>query len=60
MTAASDQHARRWWILVLVGIAQLMVVLDVTIMNIALPAVRPADRRAAVDLLSLQVDRASS
>jgi hypothetical protein len=31
MTAASDQHARRWWILVLVGIAQLMVVLDVTI-----------------------------
>jgi hypothetical protein len=43
MTAASDrQHARRWWILVLVGIAQLMVVLDVTIMNIALPAAPPS------------------
>ena len=31
-------HARRWLILVVVGIAQLMVVLDVTIVNIALPS----------------------
>ncbi len=30
--------ARRWWILAVVGIAQLMVVLDATIVNIALPA----------------------
>jgi EmrB/QacA subfamily drug resistance transporter len=31
------QHARRWWILAVLGIAQLMVVLDTTIVNIALP-----------------------
>jgi EmrB/QacA subfamily drug resistance transporter len=31
-------HARRWLILVVIGIAQLMVVLDVTIVNIALPS----------------------
>ncbi len=30
--------ARRWWILGVVGLAQLMVVLDVTIVNIALPS----------------------
>jgi EmrB/QacA subfamily drug resistance transporter len=30
-------HARRWWILAVVGIAQLMVVLDSTVVNIALP-----------------------
>jgi EmrB/QacA subfamily drug resistance transporter len=36
--AASDPHqARRWWILAVLGIAQLMVVLDSTIVNIALP-----------------------
>ena len=29
--------ARRWWILGVVGLAQLMVVLDATIVNIALP-----------------------
>src|SRR3954468_12627696 len=32
------QHARRWWILAVLGIAQLMVVLDATIVNIALPS----------------------
>jgi EmrB/QacA subfamily drug resistance transporter len=32
------QHARRWWILALLGVAQLMVVLDATIANIALPS----------------------
>jgi EmrB/QacA subfamily drug resistance transporter len=36
------QHARRWWILVLVAIAQLMVVLDATIVNIALPSAQKA------------------
>lgn len=30
-------HARRWWILAVLGIAQLMVILDITIVNIALP-----------------------
>ncbi|MYW48811.1 MFS transporter, partial [Streptomyces sp. SID161] len=29
---------RRWWILAVVAIAQLMVVLDATIVNIALPS----------------------
>jgi hypothetical protein len=40
--APSDR--RRWLILGLIGLAQLMIVLDVTIMNIALPfsAARPA------------------
>jgi hypothetical protein len=32
--AAAD---RRWWVLGVVGLAQLMVVLDATIVNIALP-----------------------
>jgi EmrB/QacA subfamily drug resistance transporter len=36
--APSDpQHARRWWVLAVLGVAQLMVVLDATIVNIALP-----------------------
>ena len=35
-------HARRWWILVLVATAQLMVVLDATIVNIALPSAQDA------------------
>lgn len=30
-------HSRRWWILATLGLAQLMVVLDSTIVNIALP-----------------------
>jgi EmrB/QacA subfamily drug resistance transporter len=36
--SAGAQHARRWLILAVIGIAQLMVVLDVTIVNIALPS----------------------
>ncbi len=41
--AAADPHyARRWWILALLGIAQLMVVLDATIVNIALPHAQAA------------------
>ena len=35
---ADPHHDRRWMILVVIGIAQLLVVLDVTIVNIALPS----------------------
>jgi EmrB/QacA subfamily drug resistance transporter len=41
MTSSSHtdaHHAKRWWILALLGLAQLMVVLDATIVNIALPS----------------------
>jgi EmrB/QacA subfamily drug resistance transporter len=40
MTPASTDphHARRWLILAILGLAQLMVVLDATIVNIALPS----------------------
>ncbi|MEN2741150.1 MFS transporter [Microbacterium sp. X-17] len=37
-TAASTASARRWLTLVTVGLAQLMVVLDATVVNIALPS----------------------
>jgi EmrB/QacA subfamily drug resistance transporter len=37
-SARASHHDRRWLILVVIGIAQLMVVLDVTIVNIALPS----------------------
>jgi EmrB/QacA subfamily drug resistance transporter len=40
--SSSPHHARRWWILALLGIAQLMVVLDTTIVNIALPSAQKA------------------
>jgi EmrB/QacA subfamily drug resistance transporter len=39
---ADPHHGRRWWILAIVGIAQLMVVLDATIVNIALPSAQEA------------------
>ena len=35
--AANPHHARRWLILVILGLAQLMVALDATVVNIALP-----------------------
>ncbi|MGW0324724.1 MFS transporter [Nocardia sp. NPDC003183] len=35
---APPLQPRRWWILVIIGIAQLMIVLDTTIVNIALPS----------------------
>ena len=41
VTAAADrafEHSHRWTILVIVSVAQLMVVLDATIVNIALPS----------------------
>jgi EmrB/QacA subfamily drug resistance transporter len=37
-TSADPNYDRRWLILAVIGIAQLMVVLDVTIVNIALPS----------------------
>ncbi len=37
-SSADTHHDRRWLILAVIGIAQLMVVLDVTIVNIALPS----------------------
>ena len=36
--SAAQPDPRRWWILVVIAIAQLMIVLDATIMNIALPS----------------------
>jgi EmrB/QacA subfamily drug resistance transporter len=36
--SANPHHDRRWLILAVIGIAQLLVVLDVTIVNIALPS----------------------
>ncbi|MER6355026.1 MFS transporter [Streptomyces sp. NPDC001634] len=37
-TAPDDDDPRRWWGLVIIALAQLMVVLDATIVNIALPS----------------------
>ncbi len=34
----AEPDPRRWLILVVIGIAQLMVVLDLTVMNLALPS----------------------
>ena len=41
-TAAEQLHAKRWLVLILLGVAQLMVTLDVTIVNIALPSAQKA------------------
>src|ERR1044072_5459625 len=38
MQDKTDNHKRRWWILPVVGLAQLMVVRDATIVNIPLPS----------------------
>ena len=37
-TAPEKQSRLRWFVLALIGVAQLMVVLDATIVNIALPS----------------------
>lgn len=42
LTPDQHHHSRRWWILALLGISQLMVVLDGTIVNIALPTAQQA------------------
>jgi EmrB/QacA subfamily drug resistance transporter len=46
---SSAQDRRRWLILGVIGIAQLMVVLDVTVMNIALPSAQRALHFTTVD-----------
>src|SRR5579859_234742 len=48
-TAGSDLGQRRWLVLGVIGIAQLMVVLDLTIMNIALPSAQRALHFTTVD-----------
>nr|WP_246406102.1 MFS transporter [Modestobacter versicolor] len=61
-TAALEQerdHGRRWWTLATLGLAQLMVVLDATIVNIALPSAQAdlgfgdADRQWVVTAYAL-------
>jgi EmrB/QacA subfamily drug resistance transporter len=42
-------HPRRWWVLVFVGIAQAMLIIDLTVLNVALPTIGAA----------LELDRAS-
>jgi EmrB/QacA subfamily drug resistance transporter len=58
-TDAAANHSRRWWILGVLGVAQLMVILDNTIVNIALPTAQHdlgfsnADRQWIVTAYSL-------
>ena len=42
MPTNNPDHSRRWTILAILAIAQLMVVLDATIVNIALPSAQRA------------------
>jgi EmrB/QacA subfamily drug resistance transporter len=57
--ASPANYSRRWWILAVLGIAQLMVILDSTIVNIALPTAQHdlhfsnADRQWIVTAYSL-------
>ncbi|MFZ0079073.1 MAG: MFS transporter, partial [Trebonia sp.] len=59
LSGVASEPARRWWILGVVGLAQLMVVLDATIVNIALPSAQRdlgfsiADRQWVVTAYSL-------
>jgi EmrB/QacA subfamily drug resistance transporter len=48
-TISSDGDRRRWLVLCVIGLAQLMVVLDATIMNIALPSAQRALHFSTVD-----------
>src|SRR6476646_4096002 len=54
--------ARRWWVLAVASVAQLMVVLDVTVVNIALPSAQralaftDADRQWVVTAYALAFD----
>ena len=56
---SAANHSRRWWILAVLGVAQLMVILDNTIVNIALPTAQHdlgfsnADRQWIVTAYSL-------
>jgi EmrB/QacA subfamily drug resistance transporter len=47
--SAGPEDRRRWLILGVIGLAQLMVVLDVTVMNIALPSAQHALHFSTVD-----------
>ena len=49
MSDGDKNHAKRWWILAVLGIAQLMVILDNTIVNIALPTAQHALRFSNAD-----------
>src|ERR1700676_5250480 len=42
VVGSDGDQRRRWWILAVLGIAQLMVVLDATVVNIALPSAQRA------------------
>jgi len=42
MSDPTSTHDKRWWILAVLGVAQLMVILDTTIVNIALPTAQHA------------------
>jgi EmrB/QacA subfamily drug resistance transporter len=42
VVGSDGDQRRRWWILAVLGIAQLMVVLDATVVNIALPSAQKA------------------
>ncbi|MHB1836273.1 MAG: DHA2 family efflux MFS transporter permease subunit [Solirubrobacteraceae bacterium] len=59
MTSSETHHDRRWWILAVLGLAQLMVVLDSTVVSIALPHAQSdlhfsnADRQWIVTAYSL-------
>jgi EmrB/QacA subfamily drug resistance transporter len=59
VASADSTEASRWWLLAVVGLAQLMVVLDATIVNIALPSAQRdlgfsnADRQWIVTAYSL-------
>jgi EmrB/QacA subfamily drug resistance transporter len=46
---AASPDGRRWLILAVIGLAQLMIVLDITIMNIALPSAQQALHFSNVD-----------
>jgi EmrB/QacA subfamily drug resistance transporter len=41
-SAVERQHAKRWWVLAIIGLAQVMVILDATVVNIALPDAQQA------------------
>src|ERR1700681_2221421 len=42
VAGSEGDQGRRWWILAVLGIAQLMVVLDASVVNIALPSAQKA------------------
>ena len=48
-TEEERSHRRRWWILAVLGIAQLMVILDSTVVNIALPTAQHALHFSSAD-----------